>query len=608
LDIKSNIRKAGYHWRWLMDIMSYLVNDKIVVPSTYREKVLHAKKELEEDTSGLINSMLDFAINSATDVDYYIESDNENLEKILNDSLKNINKELRGKIPTGIAALAKEYCRERWKGSSLLLLRTVWERRDGIILPTKLWFVDGEDISVKDSGKDTVRLGEETYSLRIDENRSKSLPTSKDEMIFVQKPYSGWGTMYPVPFLYQRGLWRNLKFLKILSSKGENVAARALEYILMMKKGTEGLVKQNIVYDENDLKKIKSDFEDFMQTKKNSGGTPTYATNFDTEIEHLIPEYEKILSQSLYSPIEKRILQGLGLIEIIEGTASSRKESILNPKPFNAEVNSGVNDFKQLINEVLLTIIEKNKITHRKYFSDNVNFSLYSTPVKALLTSDAKELLRNAYDRGNLSKQTFTEVVGEVDYNVELMRRRKEARNGDDVVLYPHPTQNNEKDISPLEELKNKQINPDLDPDDVPEEKKTDTQDYTNAIEFEEAPYKKNSELPKNVKSNMEASVQTAFRLAFNNAFKEYDGDETIAFRVAWAVVRKIAKKSKDGKWVMKRKSKAKDKEEAKITKTINNTLTLLGENLEDFNKKQESEINEKKLKLLDKLLGETNE
>ena len=60
------------------------------------------------------------------------------------------------------------------------------------------------------------------------------------------------------------------------------------------------------------------------------------------------------------------------------------------------------------------------------------------------------------------------------------------------------------------------------------------------AKEFEEAPWKQNSELPPAVKKHP-SGAQTAFRKAFNNALQHYK-DETTAFKVAWSVLQKHTK------------------------------------------------------------------
>ena len=450
------IRPASYQLRWLLDMVNYFKRDIIVVPNTYRDQVLAVKELLTDDVSGLVNTMLDFAIGSAIDVDYRIETNNNNLDIVLNNWLKDINSSLIGKIPVGLDALAREYFRERWKGSSFLLLRTFWEEIDGYILPTKLYFVDGEDIVVENDSE-TVTIGEEKYALRIEKNKSKPLPSKKNEVIFVQKPYCSWGTEYTTPFIIFRGLYKNAKFLELLEEKGEMVVGKALEYLLTLKKGTERLAAENIaVYDKTDLDTVKEDFQKIINDRKSTAGVPTYISNFDTEIAHLIPDYDKILKGELYGPPEKRILAGLGLVDIVQGAGSTRRESTLNPKPFIGEIQSGVNDFKSLLKDLLVTVIEKNKLGHKKYFTNSKITEVRSTPLKIFLSDDGKSLLRSIYDRGGLSKQTFVELVGDVDYAVEVERRKNEKRRGEILTMYPPVVQNMEQNPDPGEELINK--------------------------------------------------------------------------------------------------------------------------------------------------------
>jgi hypothetical protein len=232
--------------------------------------------------------------------------------------------------------------------------------------------------------------------------------------------------------------------LNMVNQKGEKIIAKAIEYLLLMKKGSERLfLEGNIGYDEADLKKVKEDFRTMLAEGQTEPGTPTYTTNFDTQMEHFIPDYAKVIKQELYSPIEKRLLQGLGLIEIVEGTSSTRKESILNPKPFIAEVCQGIEDFKQMLVDIMLTIEEKNSDSHRKYFGEKIH--IHNTPVKNFITDSIKEHLRSMYDRGLVSKQTYAEVAGEnVYFDVEVERRKKETENNLDKHMYPPIIQNQE--------------------------------------------------------------------------------------------------------------------------------------------------------------------
>jgi len=423
---------------YLNQLLSLFSQQQINVPCDFRGRVQAIEQILDNDTSGLANTLLDFAINSGV-VDFSIETSNKTLTKTLNSWLENINKELRGKVPTGVKSLAKEYYRERWKGSSLIVLRTIWEEVDGFKLPTKLWFVRGGDIEIKDENDSTKTIGSEEYFLRVAKDQSIPLPTGAEERIYIQKPYERWGSGYPTPYLVKRGVYKNLKILELLADKGANVIGKALEYLLLMKKGNEKLAENmnpEFIYTEDEMKQIKEDFNKLVHEMRRNNGSPMYTTHFDTTLEHLIPEYEKILSPTLYAPIERRIMSGLGFIEVVEGIDSNKKDSKLNPKLFIAEVQAGVDDYESLLTDVLMDIIESNKDLHRKFTNvDMIQFR--SSALKNFLSDDVKDLLMRCYDRGLLSKRTMTELGTNIDFDAEVERRKQEQADGLDDKTYP---------------------------------------------------------------------------------------------------------------------------------------------------------------------------
>jgi len=436
--------------RWLGDVLALFQTEAIKIPGKYREQVTATKKLLKTDTSGLINTLLNFSI-SAASVDYSIETNNANLTESLNKWLSEINSDYRGKIPTGIDALAKEYFRERWKGSSNLVLRTFWKKKDDLDLPTTMFFVDGEDVVTERKNPKVVTLGDEKYFIRIDNNRENNIPIpqSKDELLFVQRPYESWGTIYPVPFLIRKGLFRNLMFLTIMSQKGEYIISRALEYLFLIKKGTEKMTMEgraDLTYSPDDLKKITSEFSALLDDKKSQAGTPTYATNFDTELQHMIPDYKLAVNETIYAPVERKILAGLGMIDIVTGTSTNRREAMLNPKPLIAEVTQGIEDFRMLINDLLQTIKERNK-SHKKYFGDkSVKTQVYSGPVEHFVDDKVRDHIRSMYDRGTVSIQTYNNVVGVgyIDHEVEVKRRKLESDKKLEDLMYPHLIDNRE--------------------------------------------------------------------------------------------------------------------------------------------------------------------
>ncbi len=67
-------------------------------------------------------------------------------------------------------------------------------------------------------------------------------------------------------------------------------------------------------------------------------------------------------------------------------------------------------------------------------------------------------------------------------------------------------------------------------------------------------PYITNEDLPPAVTAHLPAHAQSIFREAFNNAWEAYGASqrrEEIAFRVAWAAVKKRYQKSAE-QWVEK--------------------------------------------------------
>jgi cation transport regulator len=559
----SDIARMNPLLSWLVDMLSFAVNEEIKIPTNFYNQVANIKKVLISDVSGFVNTMLDFSINAAI-VDYMIETSNQELNSIIEYWLKNINIHLLGKVPIGVKSLSKEYYRERWKNSSLIVLRSIWEDVDingtTFYLPIKMWFVEGLNIKIENEDKDTRIIGTEKYLLKITDKITKELPVAKNEKIFIQKPFNSWTDLYPTPFLIQRGIWKNLMVYDSINKRGEIIVGKALEYLLMLKKGSEQLAMKgdpDFVYSPEEMKEIKANFKKMIKDSKNEAGTPTYVTNFDTQLEHIIPEYAKILSSALYENVEKRLLAGLGLIDIVEGTGgSSRRESILNPKPFITEVENGVNDFITLLSDVITTIKIENSKKHPKYMNEDI--TLHHPPIKQFITDSLRDHFRSAYDRGLLSKRTYTEVIGDFDIDIEIKRRNFETEEGLEKTMYP-PIITNQEDRG-LDTIKNKDVIP---PDKLGPEAKnykssfsiqeiepydgTETE-FVEALQefskiYEEAPYQTNKDLPTSVKKYSK-EAQNVFREAFNNALKYYK-DEIKAFKVAWKILKQIINKEK---------------------------------------------------------------
>ena len=116
----------------LMTYVLSLLLKKVVVPADFHDKTDAIKEMLKDDVSGLVDSLTDFAVDTAS-VDFNIETDNDEFNKILHTWLEEINIDYDGKIPSGLKALSKEYFKERWKGASFPVLKIGgWKRKKGI--------------------------------------------------------------------------------------------------------------------------------------------------------------------------------------------------------------------------------------------------------------------------------------------------------------------------------------------------------------------------------------------------------------------------------------------------------------------------------------------
>lgn len=547
--------------------MFYGQGGAISIPQTFTSQAEEIENVTKADSSGLVNSLADFMINCAC-VDFYIETPNKNLTLKLNTWLNNINSDLKHtKVETGIKALAKQYFRERWTRSSLLLNRSffTYNKELEMVLPSTSYFVKGSKVEIKEDEKNP-QIGNEKYSLKISKDNSIKLPKAKNELNYIQMPYTSWNDCEPTPFYVLRGILHSLKFYNLLSSKSENVVAKAQELLEFVKKGNTALVDKNVSYDPKTLEEAKKMFEEYqLKIKQEQGSSPAFV-NFDTEFEQLIPDYKKVVDGGLFSPIEKRIMQGFGMIDMgDEGGANSRKESVLNPRVMIEEVNAGIKDFKRIIKAQIDDIEELNG---SKNSLDKNDIEVQSSPVSAFITKDLRDHAQRLYQEGNLSKQTVSEICGGgyVVYSTEVRRRSEELERGEEELMFAQIVQNTEQNISPEETIR-KTVGQQA----ANEEKRLNKAKYTvssieeicqdleiSVIEFakvlETSPYSKPEDLPARVKNKMNTRLQKVFIRVFNQALKRTK-DETIAFKQAWSVISRVAQKNKEGKWEMKKKN-----------------------------------------------------
>lgn len=536
-----------------------LMLKKIVVPADFHGRVRAVREMQDDDVSGLVDSLTDFAVQTAT-VDFNIETDNNELSMILKTWLDTINRDLRGKIPVGIKPLAQEYFKERWKYSSFPILRiSKWDvdPKSKLMLPSRMFFLDGGSVHAQDRNPEDALLSVDQYDYFIGKVDAK---TKLEKNVIFSRQNGRWFDKYPNPYLVKRGIYHNWRIIEAIKRNEIDVLDQVIPYLFWIKKGTERLaIDKKVNYDDKKLQKVIDQMEKLINDSKNSNldldkkfSTPVRASQFDEELKHLIPDLEAIFKPALFQVAEKNILSGLGFIDVVDGSTSTRRESILNPKPFIQEVHSGVEDFKQIMKDLLLLIIEKNS-DHRKYM--NAKFDITSSPIRGFMTDEFKKLIRSMWDRGQVSSKTAVELVGELDFEVEVERREKEAKDGTDFVMYPHLTQNKEGtafDVHSGDEGDSE--DPDNLPDDKtdPIEKKNfDKASLVNKFEDEMeligSPFSSVKDLPKNVKDKLPALKDRRKWLeVFNGAFNYYKGKgvgnkraESLAFATAWSKVKK---------------------------------------------------------------------
>jgi len=538
-------------------LMSLLLN-KVHVPTEFHEQAKVVKEMIESDSSGLIDSLVDFQVDCAT-VDTRIDTESEKLNEILNDKwLYNLNNEFRSKgVQTGIEGLMKEYLKERWKGASFPVLKiTKWKEVDGLKLPVSMIFAKGGSIYAMDS-KDNKDLFGYKYFLG-----SKMKEEIDGEAYLMYKPFTRWFDEYPTPFLIRRGIYKNWKIIDTLKDKQIELVKQVIPYLLLIKKGSENLeITGGKTIGTLELKEVKAKVQELID-KLNTANkeTPMRATNWDEKIEHLVPDLKAMFQGELFSTSERNIIAGLGFIDIVEATTSSRRESILNPKPFIKEVDAGIKDFKLILKDLISLIKEKNEdvgdVNHRKY--NALKWVIVSSPVTEFMTDDFLTLIRSLSDRGRISNELEHEIIGAV-HEVEIRRREREEENEEEITFYPKVITNLEQhDPNLKEELrvpptkpkrKKKKKTPEEETkDNLPEDKKEkpEKQDFVQADkdkkikkgvknkEIVEAPYTLR-DYPDYLKK-YPAGARRAWIHAFNSAYPKVG--EARAFKIGWTALK----------------------------------------------------------------------
>jgi uncharacterized protein YdaT len=356
--------------------------------------------------------------------------------------------------------------------------------------------------------------------------------------------------------------------MEVLQDKSDEVISKVLPYLFMIQKGSENVfLQKDVEYSDDELKELLDNFKEAMQ-KFNSqkGKIPATAVPFDQKYSHLIPDLRNILSEELFRQGYRAILAGLGFVSIVQGIGDTRKEEIINPRPFITEVNAGLDGFKSLLMDVIRIIIRENKLDHRKLFSDKNNLKIVNSPLKINVQAILDQL-RSSYVYGAISIKTYQEALG-VDPDQELERMKKEHDEGLRELFYPHLIQNREDipdgGVAPITK---KQTEKEKEKEKKPEDMEE------SELSLEIAPYTMKNYpkyLDKYPKGAREAWIKT-----FNEVLKRTN-DESKAFPIAWNSLKRWLKKykytKKEGIWKSEDEIKS-EKLKAKKEKLLDKLL-----------------------------------
>jgi len=496
-----------------------------------------------------------------------------------------LNRNVNVDIPAGLRELSMQYYKERWR-SSFLVLRVRFEEVDfgaqKFELPTKMWFVNGGAIT---TDCEETALDKRVYELKIGKHaETEILKNTDDESIFIRKPYNLWHQCFPTPYLVKRGVLFNALFKETIVTKQADVIETIIMYLLRLSAGSDKLAEENMLPTETELKKLKESIIKAVHDKDHHTlGDLIASLHYDVSLEHFMPDLKKILDPDILKSVDRNLLSGLGLIEL-EGFSKTRQESVLNPKMLVEEVRDAVGDWSNLLEDVILETIIRNKQKHPKLTSGRIE--VIPGTVKAFMTAEMRTLIRSLYDRGLVSKQDGVEDLTDLNFDVQVDRRKREDAEGLQKIMKAPIIQNLEQFDEPsntdeevdddrkpgtpeadnfnqaiLDDYRKSKSHP-CEPNDKRRkcQKKYSKDKALNLLirltmenlEKEVAIFNTIDDLPANVKSVLPVGAQMIWLKVFNSVLKD-TGDEVRAITSAWSQVGKTYKKIPgEKKWVKK--------------------------------------------------------
>jgi len=531
------------------ELWQYLKNLKIniSVARKFPEQVKQIDNLLANDKTGMVSTIYDFMVHSAT-VPMKIETKNDTLNNFLQNWQKRIlNRNVNIDIPAGLRELSTQNYMERWR-SSMLALKVIWgeerfENQKPWIVPKKMWFLNGGAIITESNGA----LNTRKFSVK---NGKKiiTLNNTKTESIYIRKPFTSWHEDTVVPYLVQKGTIFNALMKNAITQKQADVIDAIMPILLQLKMGNDKLAMIAMNPSEEDFKNLKDKIVDAKEKFETSGsfGDIIASLRHDVNLDYLIPDLSKILDEGIVRSTDKNLLSSLGMIEL-QGFSSTRQEAILNPKVLIEEVTDGVMDWANLLEDVMIDMMDRNKVNHPNLTNNEIR--VIPGNIKAFITDDMRSMLRSLYDRGIVSKQSASEEIGNLDFDVQVERREKETENGLNDIMVPPIIQTLDQK-NETKEVEDEDKKPGTPEGDNFNQAIVDA--YLGKKDKNVAPYENIDVLPENIKNSLPVPAQLIWLNTFNSALDE-TGDAEQTVKMAWTKVKdKYEKVDDNKKWVKK--------------------------------------------------------
>ena len=557
-----------------------MMRTSVKVQTEFPKQVEQIDCFLAGDNTGLINTLLDFMVHTAT-VPMNIEVGNDGLNEALELwQTQLLNKDFNIDIARGLRDLSVQYYKERWR-SSMVGLKIRWGTKKfgdtTFSIPEKMWILNGRDIKIiSDKSLETRK-----YALNLGKGKSEILKNTPKESIYIRRPYEAWNKATTNPFLVKRGVLYNGLLKKAILEKQADTIESIIFYMFLIRAGSDKLAEMKLLPTKEELGDLEEQVIKAQRGDLDMEGLKNYIAKlrYDVNFEHLVPEIKKVINEDIIKPIDQNILSGLGLIEL-EGFGDTRQEAILNPKVMVEEVVDAVFDWADLISNIMMEMMDRNRPKHRNLANNKVE--VIPGVIQAFVDDKTKTMFRSLYDRGLLSKETSIETLTRmINSEVEIQRRKREDEAGLQSTMKPPIIQNLEqfeepsnledqgkqpgspeadnfnqaaikgyfarrkkdKDYKKRGRKKNKKCDP---------KKDKDCPGYKGDKDKVTAPFNNIDELPNNVTNVLPIPAQMIWLRVFNSIFED-TGNETRARKGAWAKVKEKYKKVPGKKlWIKK--------------------------------------------------------